>query len=51
MLFWDFSIVSDVSSQHDHLEITFVLKQSNGVLLIDIVIPGDSRFLHKSTAG
>ena len=41
-LLWGFSIVSDVSLQHNHPDITFVLKQSNEVFLIDIAIPGDS---------
>ena len=48
-LLWDFSIVSDVSFQHNRPDNTFVLKQSNEVFLIDIAIPGDSRLSHKCT--
>ena len=48
-LLWNSSIVSDVSLQHSHPDITFVLNQSNEVFLIDIAIPGDSRLSHKYT--
>ena len=46
-LLWDFSIISDVSLQHNRPDITFVLKKSNEVFLIDIAVPGDSRLSHK----
>jgi len=48
-LLWDFSIVSDVSFQHNRPDINFVLKQSNEVFLIEIAIPGDSHLSHKCT--
>ena len=41
--------MSDVSLQHNHPDITFVLKHSNEMFLIDIAIPGDSRLSHKCT--
>ena len=41
--------MSDVLLQHNRPDITFVLKQSNEVFLIDIAIPGDSYLLHKCT--
>ena len=44
-LLWDFSIVTDTSLQHNHPDITMVLKQTNEVYLIDI--PGDSRLSQK----
>ena len=46
-LLWDFSIVNDTSLQHNRPDITMVLKQTNGVYLIDIAIPGDSRLSQK----
>ena len=46
-LLWDFSIVTDTSLQHNHPDITMVLKQTNEVYLIDIAIPGDSRLSQK----
>ena len=45
-LLWDFS---DVSLQHNHPDVTFVLKQSNEVFLIDFAIPGDSHLSQKCT--
>ena len=45
----DFSIVSDVSLQHSHPDITFVLKKTNEVFLIDIAVPGDLRLSRKCT--
>jgi len=41
--------VSDVSLQHNHPDITFVLKKSNEVFWIDIAIPNDSCLSHKCT--
>ena len=43
----DFSLVTDASLQHDHPDITMLLKQTNEVYLIDIAIPEDSRLTQK----
>ena len=49
-LLWDFTVITDSSLQHNHPDITMVLKQTNEVYLLDISIPGDSRLsLEKQT--
>ena len=49
-LLWDFTIVTGSSLQHNHPDITMVLKQTNEVYLLDIAISGDSRLsLEKQT--
>ena len=47
-LLWDFAIVTDTLLQHNRPDITMLLKETNEVYSIDIVIPGNSRFSQKA---
>ena len=47
-LLWNFAIVTDTSSQHNHPDITMLLKETIDVYLIDIAILGNSRLSQKA---
>ena len=47
-LLWDFTLVTDLLLPHNRPDITYVLKNTQEVFLIDIAVPGDSRMAQKS---
>ena len=50
-ILWIFTRVTDLSLRRDRPDITYVLKDKQEVVLIDITVPGDCRIAHIGEMG